>query len=489
MNQREWMAALKSLKDESAGLDPGSTDRQALLEKVSRYAEEFLESLSSTPVFQHQRAPSDQNAFFETGFGEEPEPLETVLQDFHEGVIKTGLNPASPGHLGYIPGSGLFYCALGDFLAAVTNRYSGIYEASPGAAQMEQMVVQWFAAETGYPSTAGGDLTSGGSIANLSAIVAARDACRMKARDFHRAVVYLTAHTHHCIEKAVRTAGMGECVIRQVPVDTCFRMDPDQLEKMIESDRAENWRPWLIVASAGTTDTGSVDPMAEIGEIAQKYGVWFHVDGAYGASFVLCSPGRKILKGMETSDSLTMDPHKGLFVPFGTGMILTRRAQDLKRPYQYQANYLQDGKNQTGPDDVSPAGMSPELTRHFRGLRVWMALRLAGIKSFRASLEEKLLLARYFYEKIRSIQGMETGPLPDLSIVIFRYVPKKGGADEFNKTLLEKIIKDGSFFISSTLIQGRFMLRLAVLSYRTHLEKIDQAISLIKRMIKEMEKE
>jgi glutamate/tyrosine decarboxylase-like PLP-dependent enzyme len=354
---------------------------------------------------------------------------------------------------------------------------------------METMVVRWFAHEAEYPASAGGDLTSGGSIANLSAIVAARDAFELKARNFHRAVVYLTAHTHHCVEKAVRTAGMGECVIRQVPVDGFFRMKKDQLEHMIETDRALHLIPWLIVASAGTTDTGSVDPLEEIGEIARKNRIWFHVDGAYGACFVLCNSGKKILKGIGQSDSLTMDPHKGLFVPFGTGIVLTRRAEDLHRPYQYQANYLQDGKNLAGMDDISPAEMSPELSRHFRGLRVWLALKLAGVKSFRAALEEKLLLARYFHGKIQAIDGIETGPEPDLSIVIFRYVPESGDADEFNKQLLEKIITNGSIFISSTLIEGKFMLRLAVLSYRTHLENIDQAITIVKRMIKEVKED
>ncbi len=485
--ETDIVGIIKNLEKKSELLEPLQDQRQELFEKVNQFAENFLTTLSTTPVFQSPK--SDGTDFMSLFMGEEPEKMDSLLKNFDEHVIRSGLNPASPGHLGYIPGSGLYYSALGDFLAAVTNRYSGIYAASPGAARMEMMVVRWFAHEAGYPASAGGDLTSGGSIANLSAIVAARDAFELKARNFHRAVVYLTAHTHHCVEKAVRTAGMGECVIRQVPVDAFFRMRKDSLEKMIETDKAQHMIPWLIVASAGTTDTGSVDPLEAVGDIARKNRIWFHVDGAYGACFVLCGLGKKILKGMDGSDSLTMDPHKGLFIPFGTGIVLTRRAEDLHRPYQYQANYLQDGKNLAGMDDISPAEMSPELTRHFRGLRVWLALKLAGVKSFRAALEEKLLLARYFHEKIKAIDGIETGPEPDLSIVIFRYVPKRGNADGFNKKLLEKIVSNGPIFISSTLIEKKFMLRLAVLSYRTHLEKLDQAITIVKRMIKEVKEE
>ncbi len=478
---------IRELEKKTTLLEPDQEGRQHLFEKVNQYAEGFLTGLSSAPVF--QSVSNEGAGLLISPIGEEPEELGALLKNFDDHVTRSGLNPASPGHLGYIPGSGLYYSALGDFLAAVTNRYSGIYAASPGAARMEMMVVRWFADEVGYPESAAGDLTSGGSIANLSAIVSARDAFDLKAGNFHRTVVYLSAHTHHCVEKALRTAGMRECVIRQVPVDGFFRMKKDQLEKMIKADKAQHLVPWLVVASAGTTDTGSVDPLEEIGNIARKNKMWFHVDGAYGACFVLCSLGRKILKGMDSSDSLTMDPHKGLFIPFGTGIVLARRAMDLHKPYQYQANYLQDGKNLAGMDEISPAEMSPELTRHFRGLRVWLALKLAGIKTFRAALEEKLLLARYFHEKIRTIDGIETGPEPDLSIVIFRYVPDRGSADEFNKALLEKIITQGSIFISSTLIQGKFMLRLAVLSYRTHLEKVDQAISIVKGMIEKVKEE
>ncbi|MCF6247918.1 MAG: aminotransferase class V-fold PLP-dependent enzyme [Desulfobacula sp.] len=472
---------IKTLEAKTTLLEPDLKERQELFEQVNIYTENFLESLDKRPVY--HKDPQEGAGLLDDPISEEPEALEKILEIFDEHVITPGLNPASPGHLGYIPGSGLYVSALGDFLAAVTNRYSGIYAACPGAARMETMVIKWFAEKVGYPESAAGDLTSGGSIANLSAIVAARDARSLKARDFHRAVVYLCEHTHHCVEKAVRTAGLGEAKIRHVPVDDCFRMNPKALEQVVRQDIQNGLLPWLLVASAGTTDTGAVDPLETLASIARENNIWFHVDGAYGASFVLCESGKKMLKGIELSDSITMDPHKGLFVPFGTGIILVKNAADLHRPYQYQANYLQDEKTLARMEQVSSAEMSPELTRHFRGVRVWLALKLCGVSAFSAALEEKILLARYAYHRLNRIDGIETGPFPDLSIIIFRYVPENGDADQFNKMLIEQIMNDGAVYMSSTLIDGNFMLRMAVLSFRTHLEKIEQALIIIDKMI------
>jgi aromatic-L-amino-acid decarboxylase len=411
------------------------------------------------------------------------------MELFETTVLTPGLNPAHSGHFGYIPGSGLYHSALGDFLAAVSNRYAGIYAASPGAVRMEQMLIQWLIHMFGYPDTAAGDLTSGGSIANLSAIVAARDHKGLSAKDYHRAVVYFTEHTHHCVEKAVRIAGLSDCIKRFVPVDENFRMQPHALGQMITRDREDGLIPWLLVGSAGTTDTGSVDPLDDLADIARDHKIWFHVDGAYGASFVLCDQGRQMLKGMERSDSLVVDPHKGFFVPFGTGVVLVRDGMNLHRSFHYQANYMQDEKTLAKLDRMSPAELSPELSRHFRGMRLWLPLKLLGVKPFRAALAEKMLLAAYFYERIQEIEGIETGPFPDLSIVIFRYLPKRGNADAFNEKLIEKIMNHGRVFLSSTRIHGNVMLRLAVLSFRTHLEKVDEAITIVEEMIDQVKKE
>ncbi len=484
-NRSQLIGSIKQIEKSTRLLEPDGQNRQKLFNKINGFAEEFLTTLGSRPVFQNGK--EEGTDLLNAPFTEHPDDLGEMLKNFSDNVLNTGLNPASPGHFGYIPGSGLYYSALGDYLAAVTNRYSGIYAASPGAVRMEAMVIQWFAKEIGYLESSSGDLTSGGSIANLSAVVAARDAFGFKAKEYSRVVVYLTAHTHHCVAKSIRIAGLSESVIRLVPVDADFKMQPESLIQMVKRDKSLGLIPWLIVASAGTTDTGSVDPLEDLFEIAEINKMWFHVDGAYGASFVLCKSGKKKLKGIENADTLTMDPHKGLFAPFGTGVILAKNGMDLHRPYQYEANYMQDEKTLASKSQISPAEMSPELTRHFRGMRIWMALKLAGVNAFRSALEEKMLLAQYFYNELQSIDRIETGPFPDLSIVIFRYIPQKGEPNKFNQSLLEKIIQDGTVFMSSTMINNNFMIRMAILSFRSHLEKVDQAITIIKSMIQRVE--
>jgi glutamate/tyrosine decarboxylase-like PLP-dependent enzyme len=338
--------------------------------------------------------------------------------------------------------------------------------------------------EIGYPLGSGGNLTSGGSIANLIGIVTARDAYELKAKEFEKTVIYLSEHGHHSIDKAIRIAGLKECIKRYIPLDNGYRMKVDELEKAICSDQKAGLNPWLVVASAGTTDVGAVDPLMEIGTITDKYNLWLHIDAAYGGFFVLCDSGKAVLQGLNKSDSIVMDPHKGLFIPYGSGAVLVKNKEQMLESHHYQANYMQDALEST--DELAPGDLSPELSKHFRGLRLWLPLKLVGLSPFRAALEEKIQLARYFYEKIKEIEGIEIGPYPELSVVTFRYVPKVGDPDEFNKKLVNEIQRDGEVFLSSTLLNGNFIIRLAVLSFRTHLDTIDRAIDILKIKIKKL---
>lgn len=473
------------LEKRSAVLEPTPDVRQALRQHVIDYGESFLNNIETVRAF----IPTDDNGkgLLDSPITEKPLAIDPIIRLMEEHLDRPGLNPASGGHLGYIPGGGIYYSALGDYLADVTNRYAGVFFAGPGAVRMEHLLLEWMAGIVGYPAGAGGNLTSGGSIANLVGIVAARDAHALKGKDLHRSVVYLTSQAHHSVDKAIRIAGLHECVVRSIRMDERFRMDPASLERSIEADRKDGLNPWLIVASAGTTDAGAVDPLDAIADIASAHGVWLHVDGAYGAFFALCEEGKKILRGMERSDSLVMDPHKGLFLPYGTGAVLVREKKDLYQAFWYQANYLQDAAMLTG--ELSPADISPELTKHFRGLRLWLPLKLLGVAPFRAALEEKLWLARYFYEEIRRVDGFETGPYPDLSVVTFRYVPKRGDANAFNEKLIREVQRDGRVFLSSTMLDGKFTLRVAVLCFRSHLRTIDLALEVLKEKVKKVDSE
>jgi glutamate/tyrosine decarboxylase-like PLP-dependent enzyme len=249
------------------------------------------------------------------------------------------------------------------------------------------------------------------------------------------------------------------------------------LEQAIIQDKQAGLRPWLVIASAGTTNVGAVDPLTAVGDIARQHNLWYHIDGAYGAFFVLCEEGRKVLAGMDKSDSIIMDPHKGLFLPYGTGAVLVKNRQHLYQAHHASADYMQDTLDMA--EELAPSDLSPELTKHFRGLRLWLPLKLFGVAPFRAALAEKIELARYFYHKIQEIDGFEVGPYPDLSVVTYRYVPPRGSANAFNQRLIQEVVRDGRLFISSTQLNGNFVLRLAVLNFRTHIETIDLALEIL----------
>jgi aromatic-L-amino-acid/L-tryptophan decarboxylase len=465
--------SVHELEAQARLLDPDRERRHELWNAVGAHVHERLADLGEKPAY--RTGPVDPEAF---ALAETPSAVSEVLATMAV-VAESGINQTSGRHFAFIPGGGLFPSALGDVLADLGNRYSGIHFAAPAASLMERSLVQWIARLVGYPGTAGGDLTSGGSVATLEAIVTAREATALRSADVPQAVVYLTAHTHHCVEKALRIAGLGECVLRCVGLDERWRMRPDSLEAMIEADVAAGLRPWLVVATAGTTDTGAVDPLAAIGEVAEAHGVWLAVDAAYGGFFLLTEHGRRVLAGIEASESVVMDPHKGLFLPFGSGALLVRDERRLADAHRYGASYLSDARDADGV--FSASDVSVELSRPFRGPRLWLPLKLFGLAAFRAALDEKLLLARYFHRRLRELPGWVPGPEPDLSVVTFHHQPARGDPDDFNRRLLQAVYGDGRAVISATEIDGVYTLRLAVLQYRSHLDDVDALLEILQR--------
>ncbi|MFI5151222.1 MAG: pyridoxal phosphate-dependent decarboxylase family protein [Bacteroidia bacterium] len=478
------------LEKKSRLLEPDGKARKKARKQVIDYTENFLEQIGKKKAF----ISTDENGhgLLSSPIEDKPLSMGGALGLLKKHVDTPGLNPASGGHLGYIPGGGIYFSALGDYMADILNRYAGFYFASPGAVRMEHMLCKWVADQIGYPQGAAGNLCSGGSLANLSAIVTAREAKSIKAKNIEKGVIYLTVHAHHCIQKAIRIAGLGESIIRFVPVDHQYRMNRVVLENLIRDDLKKGLKPWLVIASAGTTDTGAIDPLQEISRVAHKYNLWFHIDAAYGGFFVLTKNGRKKLKGLELSDSIVLDPHKGMFLPYGLGLVLVKKKEHLLRAHHYQANYLQDSDPESEVEH-SPADLSAELTKHFRGLRFWLPLKLHGVKPFRDCLDEKLLLASYFHKQIKKA-GFETGPEPELSVVTYRYIPKnrkkltEDAINSFNEKLIKAVQKDGRIFISSTLLHNRFTLRFACLSFRTHLSTVDLLVDILKKNAKSLER-
>lgn len=460
---------LAALAAEASPLEPDAETRAALASLTMDHAQAFLTGLEDGPSY----APwtGANAAALAAPFPETGRDPEAVLAEFDDCVARPGIATASPRFAGYIPGGGLFHAVLGDFLAAATNKYSGFAPAAPGAVRLENAVANWVAGVIGMSEGAAGVLTSGGSMANLTAIVAAREAADADGGG----AVYLTGFAHHCIDKALRIAGRARAPRRLIATDDRHRMRVDALAEALERDKADGVRPWLIVASAGTVDTGSVDPLREIAALAAEHGAWLHVDGAYGGLFMLCPEGQTVLGGIEEADSVALDPHKTLFLPYGTGAVVVREGRKLFDAFSASAEYIQEfAANDVGP---SPSNLSPELTRHFRALRLWLPLQLAGVAAFRAAQSEKIGLARYLHARLSAMEGWDAGPAPDLSVVAFRY----RDSNAFNDRLLARVQQDGRIFLSGTRIAGESWLRCAILSFRTHLTHIDEIIDVLAR--------
>ncbi|HLR25131.1 MAG TPA: aminotransferase class V-fold PLP-dependent enzyme [Fodinibius sp.] len=354
---------IKNLEHRAKELEVPAGRRQTLFDKAQRYGEDFLNSLPEQPAFQLDEEMG--KGLTEFPFEEEPKSFDQLLELLDSQVDKVGLNPASGKHAGYIPGGGLYPSAIADYLAAITNRYAGVFFSSPGAVRIENRCIRWLCNLIGYPEASGGNLSSGGSIANLIGMVTARDSSGIKTKDFDHAVIYTTRQVHHCVVKAVKFAGLQEATLCTIEMDDHFRMNPGKLAEQIRADKKEGRIPLMIFASAGTTDLGAVDPLDAIADIAERYELWFHVDAAYGGAFLLTEHGRKKMAGIDRSDSVIIDPHKGLFLPYGTGAVLVKDGQKLYDSQHMTANYLQDTLKAT--QEYSPADLSPELSKHFRG--------------------------------------------------------------------------------------------------------------------------
>jgi aromatic-L-amino-acid decarboxylase len=389
--------------------------------------------------------------------------------------VPPSFNTASPGYLAYIPGGGLFQSAVADLIADSTNRYTSVYAAAPALAQLEANVIAWFCRIAGFPAAARGTLTSGGSLANWTALVTARR--ERLPENFLSGVIYASDQSHYSVAKGALLAGFPEGNVREVPTDDRFRMRADALESAIEEDRRRGLTPFLIAAAAGTTNTGAVDPLPELAELASRHGLWLHVDAAYGGFFLLTEEGRRTLRGIERADSIVLDPHKGLFLPYGTGAVLARDGEALRRAHSLTGDYMPGLQND--PDRVDFSQYSPELSRPFRGLRVWLPLKMHGAGAFRRELEEKLALARMAADRLRAMEGIEILAEPQLSLLAFRLAPAgvpEGELNELNHRFLERVNARQRVYLTPTRLRGKFTPRICVLSFRTHRERMEMAL-------------
>lgn len=435
---------------------------------------EFVRTLPEQPTHFTEGAEEAARALIEP-LPETGEPFEGLLARLFDEVIPHGYNAAAPGYLAYIPGGGIFHTAVADLIAESVNRYTSIWIPAPGLAQVETTVVRWLCEVVGYPQAALGLLTTGGSMANFTALFTAR---REKLpADFLTGTIYVSDQVHHSISKAAMLAGFPAANVRSVATDDLFRMRRDDLEARIAADRDAGLQPFLLVGSAGTVNTGAVDDMNMLAAVAAEQGLWFHVDAAYGGLFMLTARGRETLAGIERSDSMSLDPHKGMFLPYGTGSLLVRDRETLARAHATEAGYLPS--MQEDPDFVDFSEISPELSRGHRGLRAWLPIKMHGIGAFRRALDEKLDLTEWFTKRLRAIDGIEIVAEPQLSLVAFRLLrPGLDGddLDDLNRRFLAAVNERRRVFLSHAIVRGAYALRVCVLSFRTHQPDMQRAL-------------
>lgn len=466
-------------------LEPTRAQLAELGHEVWARAMAFTENLPTSPVVPAEKLPAALIKTMLQAPGETQGDLVPLLDQLDQ-AIKHAYDPGSPGMLAYVPGGGLSVSAVADFYARITNRFVSMARVAPALVALEVGVLRWFAGLCGLPSESGGVFTNGGSMANFSAIVAARHA--RLGENFFDGTLYISAQTHHSVAKAARLAGFPAAALRMVPHRSDLTMDEDALRRLIALDRTKGKRPFLIVASAGTTNTGAIDPLPKLADIAREEDLWFHVDAAYGGFFRLTERGHERLSGIEQADTIALDPHKTLFQPIGVGALIARDPKLLVAAHENDGAYLRDvSRQQTYGGEHLPdfAHMAPELTRDVRGMRLWLPLHLHGVAAFRSALDEKLDLAAYVHDRLATVRRLEVPWKPQLSTVVFRVKAKSSSADDIaaanqaTQELLGRINASGRILLSSTEIDGRFTIRVCIVMHRTHADRIAEALDII----------
>ncbi|MBI2071489.1 MAG: aminotransferase class I/II-fold pyridoxal phosphate-dependent enzyme [Gemmatimonadetes bacterium] len=474
--------------ERTAELELDGTELRRLIQLATERVVRFVDMLPSQPAADVGGGAELARSLVEA-LPEHGTSFAALLDLLFDRVVPKGFNTAGPGYLAYIPGGGLLQAAVADYLGDAVNRYVGVWAAAPGMVQLEANVIRWFGEIVGYPPGAAGFLTSGGSLANFGAIVTARH--HLLGEQFLRGTVYASDQTHRSVEKAAALAGVPAANIRVVPSDDRFRIQLPALEERIQADARAGFQPFLIVGNAGTTNTGAVDDLDALADLAGRERLWLHMDAAYGGFFMLTERGRRVMHGLARADSVTLDPHKALFLPYGTGSLLVRDGERLRRAHALTAEYLP--AMQDTQDLVDFCQVSPELSRPPRGLRVWLPLKLHGAAAFRRALDEKLDLAAWATGELHALEpAIEVAAEPQLSTVAFRL--RRPGMDpetlnRLNRAFLERINARNRVHLTGTMLGDRFVLRICVVSFRTHRDRMEMCLEDIRAAMRELPSE
>ena len=401
--------------------------------------------------------------------------FEAVLDQVERQVLAHTMHVNHPRFFAYVPGPGNFVGAMADALISGYNVFAGTWISGSGPAAVELTVLEWLREICGLPAGAGGVFVSGGTLANLTALAVARQV--KVTGPLEKATVYFSDQAHSSLEKALRVIGLPERNQRKLPSDAFFRTPIAELGRQIEQDRAAGMHPFCVIASAGTTNTGAIDPLPELAALCREQGLWLHVDGAYGAPARITERGRQLLRGVELADSLSLDPHKWLFQPYETGCVLVRNRDHLRDTFRILPEYLKDTQQHTGEFNFTDYGI--QLTRNFRALKLWMSIKVFGLAAFRAAIERGFVLGEFTEACLRRMPGWEIVTPAQMGIVCFRYSELDDAA---HLKLVQTLAEDGFALITSTILRGRTVLRTCTINPRTTEADIQAALERLGRL-------
>ena len=415
-------------------------------------------------------------------------PWPEVLEQFDQQVISTLSHVDHPRNFAFIPLAGNFVGAMADTLASGYNVFNAAYKMGESASEVERVTVDWLRQIFGMPKEAGGIFVSGGSVANLSALAVARQV--QLGGDMRDAVAYCSDQMHFAVSRGMRILGFASHQLCKIASDEDFRLSLTDLERTIAADKAAGKRPFCIVATAGTTNTGAVDPLSELADLCEREDLWLHVDGAYGAAASLTTRGKKALAGMERAHSLAMDAHKWLFQPIECGCVLVRERRWLSQTFKESPDLLKDTEQEG--DELNYMYMGIQLTRHFRALKLWMSLKVFGADAMRRAIERGFELAELAELFLRDSGKWEIITPAQMAIVTFRYIPRNGDeslANEVTNSLVMALARDGFAFASSTKLRGKSVLRMCTNNPRTTTDDLKETINLMGRLAAELERQ
>jgi aromatic-L-amino-acid/L-tryptophan decarboxylase len=430
--------------------------------------------LTSRPVF---GKVGDQAARFDEPLPEEGLPLEEILAFVRAHVLPRPMGNSHPRFFGFINATADPVGTIADYMASAMN--PNCWGGDHAAVHVEHRVIRWLAEILGLPATTEGILASGGSMANFVTLATARRAMTPGnvredglGGEGPRLVVYASDQVHSCVDKAVDLLGIGTRQLRKIPVDEQFRMRPEALRDAIAEDRRAGRLPAIVVGTAGTVNTGAIDPLAELADICAREGLWFHVDGAYGALAVMSPALRPLFAGLERAQSVAADPHKWLYVPYEAGAALVRDAGRMPDAFRKFPEYLASDPESPFPGPAWFAERGPELSRGFKALKVWMGLKRHGRRGYAASIERDVALARFLADEVDRRPDFERLAPTVLSIANFRFRPRglalpDEALDTLNRRIVNRLVGDGSFFLAPTILRGRASLRVSITNFRT----------------------